>query len=282
MIGVEPFCASSWGIMCSCLGCVEPLPMSLGTEIFQVDLALCYFSCQVILILALVWLLITWMRVLPLWCQNGFCDSSHSKWLWCLSVCGSCSLGWVFWSLPLKPFLCAHTLSTHSSRGRNLSKSSWYEPWFYSDERLDTCWIKLIWTLIMLLDYFLVMSILLRWGNLFLRWAFWFDGFSGLHVGIVTLRVVYPLCFLWFREFLVGACIFPGSFQVVLCLLLFGFRHLNGFSLLLSNHLLAMHSSRGRLRNQVDMCLGLYMMSDWPDDLKLCVCRVVSCFSHIV
>jgi hypothetical protein len=28
------------------------------------------------------------------------------------------------------------------------------------------------------------------------------------------------------------------------------------------------------LRNQVDMCLGVYMMSDWPDDLRLCVCCV--------
>jgi hypothetical protein len=56
-----------------------------------------------------------------------------------LPLCDLHSLGWAFWPLLPKPFLCAHLLSTHLSRGRKLSKSSWHVPWFYSDERLDTC-----------------------------------------------------------------------------------------------------------------------------------------------
>jgi hypothetical protein len=41
----------------------------------------------------------------------------------------------------------------------------------------------------------------------------------------------------------------------------FAFGQLNQFFCLLSNHLLSMHSSRGRLRKQDEMCIGLYMMS---------------------
>ena len=51
-----------------------------------------------------------------------------------LPMCGFHSLGWVFRLLPFikgEEFCCAHMLSTHSSRGRNLRRSSWHEPWFY-------------------------------------------------------------------------------------------------------------------------------------------------------
>jgi hypothetical protein len=34
--------------------------------------------------------------------------------------------------------LCSFVVNTHI-KGRKLGKSSWHVPWFYSDERLDTC-----------------------------------------------------------------------------------------------------------------------------------------------
>jgi hypothetical protein len=120
------------------------------------------------------------------------------------------------------------------------------------------------------------MNVLLRGRRLILRWAFWFDGFSGLHVGVVTLRVclafvlpLVPRVFGWSMHF----------FLIIWSCLVFAFSWIlgtwMGSFLLLSNHLLAMHSSRGRLRNQVDMYLGVYMMSDWPDDSGF-VCVVLS------
>ena len=77
----------------------------------------CYFSCQVTLLLAFVWLSITWMGVLPLWCQNGFCGSSHSKWLWYLSVCDFWSLGWDFGLSLSNHFFCVLIHCQHTHQG---------------------------------------------------------------------------------------------------------------------------------------------------------------------
>jgi hypothetical protein len=43
-----------------------------------------------------------------------------------------------------------------------------------------------------------------------------------------------------------------------------------------------MHSSRGRLRNQVEMCLGLYVMSDSLDDVRIGMLGVVCCVCFVL
>jgi hypothetical protein len=53
----------------------------------------------------------------------------------------------------------------------------------------------------------------------------------------------------------------PSHFKLPFVCSYFAFGQLNQFFCLLSNHLLSMHSSRGRLRKQDEMCIGLYMMS---------------------
>ena len=47
------------------------------------------------------------------WVECGLCVSSHAKWLCSLPLSGFRSLGWAFRPLPLKPYLCAHLMSTH-------------------------------------------------------------------------------------------------------------------------------------------------------------------------
>ena len=73
--------------MRSCLGCVEPLPMSSGTEIVS---------------------------------SGGLCGFSHAKCFFSLPCVAFVHLDELFGLCFLKPFLCARMLSTHSSRGRNL------------------------------------------------------------------------------------------------------------------------------------------------------------------
>jgi hypothetical protein len=83
----------------------------------------------------------------------------------------------------------------------------------------------------------------------------------------------------------------PSNFKLPYVCFYLAFGHLNGFFFAFKpfvvNALI-----KGRLINQVEMCLGLYMMSDWLDHFSLCVkccvvlyalCRVlcVMCVFHV-
>jgi len=110
---LHTFSGSLW-VLCFCLSCVEPLPISLGTETFP--------------------------------SQFGIFDASHASDFdigfyaafvhLSMSFCLSFDPLMRFSAFDSQTISCALMLSTHSSRGR-LWKSSWYESWFDSYERFD-------------------------------------------------------------------------------------------------------------------------------------------------
>jgi hypothetical protein len=108
-------CASSSQIMCSCIGYVELLPMSLGTEIFI--WSLWFVSYQVTLFFALVWFSFTWMR-----------------------------------SLPYKTISLCLYVDNRLIKGVKLGKSRWCEPWSDCDEMLTSALLRANISLMVLVD----------------------------------------------------------------------------------------------------------------------------------
>jgi len=122
--GACVFCAlfCSIGIICSCLCCVEPLPMSLGTENFP--------------------------------SRFGICDASHASDFDIGFYAVFVHLNMSFW-LSFDPldeifsfwlsnhFMCFNVVNT-LIKGEIMWKSGWYEPWFDSDEHL-TKLLKWVW-----------------------------------------------------------------------------------------------------------------------------------------